>query len=342
MNFKQLYESGKLEPFMIKEAERIVREIDERFILELNLLDNYQEKLTLSKRYISNIKSRILDLNLTSLTSSYRLKNDPNGYDQLIPFNKRINYFTRLGIQELADNYTYVGIVTIQYEKYQDQHRKSKTELPISFFWDSLESYHMPIVKNIDVVMNKEKELSEKLLIYSSDPNISKLSRTELLSYRDYSPFVDHVFNICECLGNLQMLTRIKQTQEYIEEKIDSLNDTRPIPPGFIYFSANVFNNDKLINVYDYFIEMVHKDWIGHDELETFIYQAFCNEENSTKDKLRIRGNFRREDVISFFYEYYFLNKNFGNLKQADYINLLCDNFEGFVFSTTKNNFRNK
>lgn len=100
----------------------------------------------------------------------------------------------------------------------------------------------------------------------------------------------------------------------------------------------NNFNFEDSKNVYQYFRrELIDKELISEDDFKLFIKTAFENVE-PLKSKLKFLKNVTKKRIIKIFAQFYKNSASFQGEK-TKYVNLLVENFEGFHFKNTYDNF---
>lgn len=128
---------------------------------------------------------------------------------------------------------------------------------------------------------------------------------------------------------NVQDVKEVLKLEKYLKGLNQS--NVKDIPfqeKNEVFTFANNFNQANTEDVYNYFYDLVKKDYLSKSDYEKYLKLAFEDQEKPSQ-KFSLKGDYYKKDIFKLFGNFYKMNGKEHGQKQM-YSELLSNYFNGF------------
>lgn len=220
-NTKKILESGFIEAFIEHYVE--IKDIDETENTRLMYLmcNGNKEKNDVTLKQINKTKAIIEDLGFSTLSFAF-----VHNMKRNLKFEKSNSWINRFA-DEFKDNIVNFQTVSYLFENtFNFKDERFTEEVKVALFQEHYEhdnySKEKPLIKDVNILLEKEEELIEDILYLIEDYQKNEYWDIDILHFehfRKYNTSIDTLFKLCELLFQLNQLSMYNEFLNYEKEE---------------------------------------------------------------------------------------------------------------------------
>lgn len=282
-NTKKILESGFIEAFIEHYVE--IKNIDETENTRLMYLmcNDIEEKKVVTLNQIDKTKSIIKDLGFSNLSYGFIDNMKSN-----LKLEKSYSWINRFA-DEFKDNIVNFQTVSYLFENtFNFKDERFTEEVKVALFQEQYEhdnySKEKPLIKDVNILLEKEEELIEDILYLIEDYQKNEYWDIDILNFehfRKYNTSIDTLFKLSELLFQLNQLSMYNEFLEIEKNEFSTdekkVNDSLKINliDDLLMFSNNVLK----VNVLNYSKEQIinfdkKNDYSDYLDYENYVFQS--------------------------------------------------------------------